>query len=367
MIMSLFNGRIEPGRSVLFWFGFALLLAAAIALPHFIGRYALLNLNSFLLMTFLAIGLALLWGFCGILSLGQSAFFGIGGYAYGVIAINLADVSGQTGLAFAGAVITAVILALVLSWVIFYGHLRGVYVSIITLVVTLLIETFLNQTAGPQWTIGAASLGGNNGLGRFSGAIQELPVLQLGAGESAILLVGASQSFFYVTLALIVIVYLGLRLLVNSRFGIALTAVREDPDRTEMLGYDVRLLQTAAFCIAAALAAVSGILYVSWGNFITPSVFGVTSNILPVIWVAVAGRRSLAAAVLGAVALQWGSQALALQGEYALVVQGALLVIAVLLLPEGLISIGEVASRWTRRLSGRGYAPAAVEDADNAS
>jgi branched-chain amino acid transport system permease protein len=134
-----------------------------------------------------------------------------------------------------------------------------------------------------------------------------------------------------------------------------------------MLGYDVRLLQSVAFCIGAALAALSGILYVSWGNFITPSVFGVTSNILPVIWVAVAGRRSLLAAILGAVALQWGSQALALQGEYALVVQGALLVFAVLILPEGLISLGQIVSKWSSRLSRRLAGPVANPGAKNAS
>lgn len=366
-MMSLLNGQIEPGRSAFFWIGFALVIVMAAALPFFIGLYTLLNMNSFLLMTFLAMGLALLWGFGGILSLGQSAFLGLGGYAYGVIAINLGDIAGQTGVALAGAVATAVVFAALLSWIIFYGRLRGVYVSIIMLVVTLLFETFLNQTAGPQWKIGAANLGGNNGLGRFSGAILELPSIHLGFGGNALALVGSSRGFYYVTLALIVIVYLALRLLVNSRFGVTLAAVREDPDRAEMLGYDIRLLQSVAFCIGAALAALSGILYVSWGNFITPSVFGVTSNILPVIWVAVAGRRSLLAAVLGAVALQWGSQALALQGEYALVVQGALLVVAVLLLPEGLISLGQVASHWSSRLSRRLSGRPASSELQNAS
>jgi urea transport system permease protein len=348
---SLINGRIEPGRSPLFWVGFAILLGVAIAMPFMIGRYALLNLNSFMLMTFLAMGLALLWGFGGILSLGQSAFLGLGGYAYGIIAINLAGTAGQTGFALVGALVCVVLFSFVLSWIIFYGRVRGVYVAIIMLVVTLLIETFLNQTAGPQWTVGAASLGGNNGLGRFSGAIQELPSLSIGFGDASLVLAGPSRAFYYITLALIVIVYLALRMLVNSRFGVALTAVREDPDRAETLGYDVRLLQAVAFAIGAALAGLSGVLYVSWGNFITPSVFGVASNILPVIWVAVAGRRSLAAALLGAIALQWGSQTLALQGEYALVIQGALLVVAVLLLPEGLISTGQVLGRLRGRLA----------------
>lgn len=351
---SLLNGGIEPGRSIFFWAGFVALFAVALAVPEFIGRFALLNLNSFLLMTFLAMGLALLWGFGGVLSLGQSAFLGVGGYAYGIIAINLAGTAGQTGFALVGALLCVVLFAILLSWVIFYGRLRGVYVAIIMLVVTLLIETFLNQTAGPQWTVGAANLGGNNGLGRFAGAIQELPSLSIGTGERALVMTGASRDFYYVTVGLIFAVYLALRMLVNSRFGVALTAVREDPDRAETLGYDVRLLQTVAFAIGAALAGLSGVLYVSWGNFITPSVFGVTANILPVIWVAVAGRKSLAAAAIGAVVLQWGSQTLALQGEYALVIQGALLVFAVLLLPEGVISTGQAIARLRRRIAGRG-------------
>ena len=363
---SLVNGSIEPGRTLSFWFGFCVILIIAIITPFYVGRFSLLNLNSFLLMTFLTMGLALLWGFAGILSLGQSAFFGIGGYAYGIVAINLSGSSGQTSIALIGGIAATVGVALVLSWIMFYGRLKGVYVAIVTLVVTLLLETFLNQTAGPQWTIGNANLGGNNGLGRFSGDIQELPSIVVGGGSASFELSGASFSLYFATVALIVVIYLGLRMLVNSRFGVALSAIREDPDRTESLGYDVRLLQTVVFCIGAALAALSGILYISWGNFITPSVFGVTANILPVIWVAVAGRRSLAASVVGAVSLQWISQALALQGEYALVIQGALLVVAVLLLPEGLISVGSslhLQISKARQKGGAAISTAGVDDA----
>lgn len=365
-MLSLLNGRVEPGRSTLFWLIFLFLIALALAVPQFVGRYTLLNLNSFLLMTFLASGLALLWGFGGILSLGQSAFFGIAGYVYGIIAINLAGIDGQTGIAFLGAVLFSILSALILSWIVFYGRLRGVYVAIVMLVLTLLLETFLNQTAGPQWGIGRAHLGGNNGLGRFSGDIEELPSIYFGFGVNSFELSGSSQLFYYVVIIAVVATYLALRVLVNSRFGVALTAIREDADRAESLGYDVRLFQTTAFCIAAGLAALSGILYVSWGNFITPSVFGVTSNILPVIWVAVAGRRSLAAAIIGTVLLQWGSQALALQGEYALVVQGALLVIAVLVFPEGLISIGLVSRMFWRRLMAAIHKQDKLEQAHNA-
>lgn len=351
---KLLNGHLEPGRTWLFWIAFAALIVFMAFLPAMIGRYALLNLNSFLLMTFLAAGLALLWGYGGVLSLGQSAFLGLGGYAYGIIAINIAGSGWASLIGLLGGLLFAFVAAAALGWLVFYGRLRGVYVGIVTLVVTLLIESFLNQTAGPQWKVGTAHLGGNNGLGRFSGAVEELPTLTLPFGDAGFEFTGTSRAFFYLLLGLLVAIYLALRVLVNSRFGIALTAVREDPDRAETLGYDVRLLQTAAFCIAAVLAALSGILYVSWGNFITPSVFGVTSNILPVIWVAVAGRKSIAAAILGAVILQWGAQRLALQGEYALIVQGFLLVLVVLVVPEGVQSLGRlVASALGRSQRGQ--------------
>jgi ABC-type branched-subunit amino acid transport system permease subunit len=352
-MLSLLNGRHEPGRSAVFWVAFVAVVVGLGFLPEILGRYALLNLNSFMLMAFLAAGLSLLWGFGGVLSLGQSAFFGLGGYAYGVLAINLGGVAGATGLSLLAGLLAAVVVAAALGWLVFYGRLRGVYVAIVMLVVTLVIETFLNQTAGPQWVVGRAHLGGNNGLGRFSGDIEDLPSLILGWGESAVELAGSSKAFFYAVLAALVVTYLGLRMLVNSRFGVILTAIREDPDRTESLGYDVRLVQTVAFCIGAFLAALSGILYVSWGNFITPSVFGVTSNIQPVIWVAICGRKSLAACIAGSVLLQWGSQALALQGEYALVVQGFLLVVAVLLLPEGLISLLSEPAAYIRKRRNR--------------
>jgi ABC-type branched-subunit amino acid transport system permease subunit len=353
MFWSLLNGQLEPGRSWAFWVPFAVLLFGALILPTLLSRYALLNVNSFLLMAPLAAGLALLWGYGGVLSLGQSAFFGIGGYAYGIVAINLASTRWASLAGLGAGLVSAMSFAAALSWIVFYGRLRGVYVSIVTLVVTLVIETFLNQTAGPQWVVGSAHLGGNNGLGRFSGSIEELPNLSLPLGEGPFEFAGSSQTFYYLVLFVIVVSYLAMRALVNSRFGIALTAVREDSDRVETLGYDVRLIQTAAFCVAAALAAISGVLYTCWGNFITPSVFGVGPNILPVIWVAVAGRKSIAAAILGAIVMQWGSQALAMQGEYAFVVQGALLVLAVLVMPEGVISIGDLVRRARMRRAGR--------------
>lgn len=336
--LRLINGEQEVGHSAGFWVAAAAVAVALIVLPAFVSTYSLLNYSYILSTVFLAMGLCLIWGFAGILSLGQSAFLGLAGYAFGIVGINLTRGGGTTYLALLAGIAIPTMLAAILSYVMFYARVKGVFVAIMMLVVTLLFETFLNQTAGPQWHIGIANLGGNNGLGRFSGAIHEPPSLSLGIGSRIVEFAGQSLSLYYLEVALLIIIYLALRGLVNSRFGLVLAAIREDAARTEAFGYDIRALQLIVFCIGAALAALSGILYVSWGNFITPSIFGVTNNILPVIYVAVGGRKSLTATVISTLVLTWLSQLLAIQGEYAFVVMGALLVIVMMLRPEGIVA-----------------------------
>ncbi len=333
-----FVGPHEMGRHWGFWLGFLAVIAAGAAAPDYLSRYDLLNLSNFLTSVFLALGLALMWGFCGILSLGQGAFLGLGGYAYGIAGINFAESHGHTWAALGIGLAVPVAAAAVLGFIMFYARLRGVYVAILMLVVTLLLETFLNQTAGRDWFIGDAHLGGNNGLGRFSGVIREPPPLSFGLGEPDIAFTGRTRAFYFLTFGLLVVTYLSLRLLVNSRAGRVMIAIREDAARTEALGYDIRAIQVGVFCLGAFLAGLSGVLYVSWESFITPAVFGVQNNILPVIWVAVAGRKSLTAAVLGALLLLWLSQELAVQGNYALVVQGGILILVMMLMPEGVVT-----------------------------
>jgi branched-chain amino acid transport system permease protein len=135
-----------------------------------------------------------------------------------------------------------------------------------------------------------------------------------------------------------VLTYLGLRILVNSKFGNVLVAIRENPERAEMLGYDVRKYQLAAFVIAAVLAGLSGTLYTSWGQYITPSSMSITAAALPIVWVAVGGRGDLTATMVGTLAVLSAFQALTIYGsQYALVMMGLLLVLTVLIAPEGLI------------------------------
>jgi len=200
----------------------------------------------------------------------------------------------------------------------------------VTLAVTLMLERFMAQTAGPEWRVGAARLNGFNGM---SG----MPPLTIPWPGGDIVLF-ADIGLYYVVLGLLVLIYLGLRILMNSAFGNVIVAIRENPERTEMLGYDVRKYQLVTFVIGAALAGLSGVLYTVWGQYITPSSMGMTSAALPLIWVAVGGRSDLTSTLIGTLVVLLGFQALTIYGsQYALVCMGVLLVLTVLIAPNGLV------------------------------
>ncbi len=344
--LGLLNGPHTMGRGVVFWVGFVIVIGVMASFPEYMRRYDIINFSNFLISGFLALSLSLIWGYCGILSLGQAAFHGIGGYAFGIVALNLFNAHGNTDVAFIAGIAVPVIFAALIGAVMFYARLRGVYIAILMLVVSLLIGTFMRQTADPSYTVGAAYLGGMNGLRPASVDDPLLPNLIFGIGSAVIELDGRSREFYYFVLGLLVAVYLGLRCLVNSSYGYLLVGCREDPDRTETFGYDVRIIQLSVFCLAAAIAGLSGVLYTAWGTYIHPDGFGVAPNILVVIWVAVGGRKDLGAAIAGAIVLEWVSLRLAAQGEMSLLVLGAILVLVMLIAPNGLaISVGD-RLRW---------------------
>ena len=336
------NGPQTMGRRLPFWLGFITIIVLLALAPEYLRRYDIINFSNFLISGFLALSLSLIWGYCGVLSLGQAAFFGIGGYAYGIVALNLLNQHGNTDVAFLAGIIVPMIFAGIIGGIMFYARLRGVYIAILMLVVSLLIGMFMRQTADPSYTLGEAYLGGMNGLRPASASAPLLPSLIFGIGDWVIELDGRSASFYYFVLGLLTITYLGLRCLVNSSYGYLLVGCRENPDRTETFGYDVRLIQLSVFCLAAGIAGLSGVLYTAWGTYIHPDGFGVGPNILVVIWVAVGGRKDLGCALLGALVLEWASLRLVSEGEIALLVLGAILVFAMLLAPRGLaITIGE--------------------------
>lgn len=342
-IVALLEGPQTLGKGKPFWVIFTLVIAAACTYPLLADGYDVGNNVYFFNWAFMALGLSLIWGYGGTLSFGQTAFFGVAGYTYGIISINFGDAYGLTLFALIASVAAAALLAAILGYFLFFGRISGVFLGIVTLSVTLVLERFMAQTAGPEWRVGAARLNGFNGMGGmpsltipwFGGDIVLFPDVQL----------------YYVTLVLLVICYLGLRMLVNSRFGNVLVAIRENPQRAEMLGYDIRTYQLATFVIGSALAGLSGVLYTSWGNYITPSSMGMTAAALPIVWVAVGGRSDLTTTLIGTVLVLAGFQALTIHGsQYALVVMGVLLVLTVLIAPRGLIyGLASLLARFSPR------------------
>jgi ABC-type branched-subunit amino acid transport system permease subunit len=337
-ILHLIGGNSDIGASKTFWTGFIIAVILFALYPTQVSEFRASNVSYYLLNIPLALGMALLWGYCGVLSFGHVAYFGIAGYTYGIIAGNMAGNSLASLAGVFGGLLASAVVAGIFAYFVFYSRVREWIIPILTLVLTLLLETFLGQTAGYQWRVGSILLGGYNGM-------TGIPSFQIGS------FVFMGNSFYYFCMVIVLACYVGLRMLLNSKFGQVVTAIREDPLRTEVFGYDIRARQWLVFVLSAVLAAISGLLYVQWGNYITPSQVGLLSAALPVIWAAVGGRTSLLAVLIATIVLNWVTFTLSSQGnQYAMVIIGTALVITMVFFPRGIvIMIAEWVGKFTNR------------------
>jgi len=293
----------------------------------------------FMIYSLLALSLDLIWGFGGILSFGQAAFFGVGGYVYGIVGIN----SGSTTLALAAGVAGAAGLAALLGYFTFYGRVGAMYFAVITLTVTLILDQVMGTTADPRYAVGQARLGGYNGMTNIPSLALEVP------GRTPLTL--DPVPLFYVVGGLLLLVFALTRALVRSSFGRVLAAIREDELRTGLLGYDPRWRKLVTFAISGGIAGLAGGLFAGWGNFMNPQVFSMFQSALVVIWVMVGGRGTLYGAVVGTLGVQSLTNYLGTASvTYTTVALGAVLVVIVLLFPRGLVPAIEDAAR---RVSGR--------------
>lgn len=339
-VFDRFAGPNTTGNSPLFWTGFLVVIAIAAVYPLLSSPFRVLNTTGYFVWIFLALSLAFIWGYGGIFSFGQTAFFGLGGYTFGVIGINLVEVTGATNLALIGAIVVPAVLAAVIGYFMFYGRVSGVYVAIITLAVTLILELLFGRTAAPRYTIGDASLGGFNGM-------TNIPSLAFGVDPVAVSL--DPVPMYYFVLALLIGTYLALRYVVNSDYGYVLIAIRENETRTEMLGYDVRKIKLQTFAIGGALAGLSGALFASWNNFISPPVMGLVTAALPVIWVTIGGRETFLGAIFGALGLQiMDSELAAVGSEFGVIALGVILLVVIVYFADGVVPA--VVSRVEHRL-----------------
>lgn len=326
------NGPQTFGATPRFWGILSIVVLAAAIYPIFGEPYAVSNFGYLLAWAFLGLSVCILWGYTGVFSFGQTAFFGLAGYFYGIAAINFSpDFSLLAALL---AIVAILVVAALIGYIMFYGGVSALYIAIFTLMLTLLAETLISRTSGPQFRIGAASMGGSNGM-------VGIPPLQLRIGDWSLVFV--DRAFYWLVLALLVAVYLGLRVLLNGNWGYLMVATREDPLRTQLFGHDVRWIQLGTYIIAAALAALGGVLFASWNNFIAPASMGMTAATLPIIWVAAGGRSSILAVIISTFVLQWANQQLAYSGgQYSMLFFAILLLGTVMLFPQGLVTTVEL-------------------------
>jgi ABC-type branched-subunit amino acid transport system permease subunit len=298
-------------------------IALLIGLPFALDLYTLLQITLYVIFAILALSLAFIWGYGGILCFGHSAFFGLGAYAYAVSVINI----GESTLPFLIAMALPAAFAAGLGYFMFYGRISDVYVGVITLTVTLIFYNVVNSTAGPQYHIGEALLGGFNGM-------PNVPSLNIPLQPDNTLEPGG---MFTLCAGILLIVYFGLHTLLRTRFGRVLVAVRENEQRVEFLGYDARFHKLIAFSIGGALAGLAGCLFTAWGNFVSPTAFSVVQSAQVIIWLMVGGAGTLLGPVIGAMAISWLTVKIGTQQTVnANVVLGAILLAFVLLVPKGI-------------------------------
>ncbi len=308
-------------------------IAAILVLPHVLELFALINATVYVSLAVLALSLALVWGFGGILCFGQAAFFGLGGYSYAVAAINFGD----TTYAVPVAIAVPALVAAALGYVMFYGRISDVYMGAITLTLTLLLFNFVNSTAGDQWRVGAAPLGGFNG-------IPSTPPLNLPGDPGNPL---PPEWIFAIAVVSLLICYILAKLILRARFGRVIVAIRQNERRAELLGYDVRAYKLGIFVIGGAMAGLSGLLFANC-VFVSPTMFSLFYSGQIIIWVMVGGLGTLVGPVIGAILLNllttWAGTLPEINPSLIL---GAILVLAVLVMPRGMLpSLATVLGRF---------------------
>jgi len=253
-------------------------------LPVINSGYVVYILPQYMLFGMMAMSLALLWGNTGILSFGQAGFFAIGGYAMGLVMKEALPINpGYLGILCAA--LAGLLTAGLIGYFLFSAGVRDSYFVLVTLALSIIVEQI--AVSQSQWT------GGWNGM-----FIMRPSLTFGGLGEVSLT---DDAPMYYAVLVAVVAAYAALRFLVRSRFGKILVGIRENDARMTALGIETAWYKTAVFAVSGATACVAGALYAAHSGFVSPSLGGVLFSTEVVVWVAIAGRSSLLAALLGGI------------------------------------------------------------------
>lgn len=314
----------------------------------YVSTYTITLLGKYLCYAMLALAVDVIWGYCGILSLGHGVFFALGGYAMGMYLMRQIGDRGVYGnpdlpdfmvflnwdelpwfwlgmdqfwFAMLMVLLVPGLLAFVFGWLAFRSRVTGVYLSIMTQALTyaLMLAFFRNEMG----------FGGNNGLTDF----KELVGFDLSADITRVAL-------FVVTAVLLAVVFISSHFIMRSRLGRVLVSIRDSEARTRFLGYRTEHYKVWLFVYSALIAAMAGALYVPQVGIINPGEFSPINSIEIVVWVAVGGRGTLYGAVAGAVLVSYAkTRFTSLVPESWLFMLGALFVVVTIFLPKGLAGL----------------------------
>lgn len=270
--------RTETGLAVLVFIALAVL-------PLLISGYTIYILPQYLLYGVLAMSLSLLWGFAGILSFGQAAFFALGAYVIGLAEQADPGLVNPTYVALLASLLLGASVAAFTGYFLFSAGVRDVYFVLVTLALSIIVE---------QVTISQSQItGGYNGM--------FVPRISLSFGTETAVVLSSDTAIYYFVLPVVIGVYALLSWLIRRPFGKVLVGIRENEDRVLSLGFNTSFYKTAAFSLSGAVACLAGALYGTHAGFVSPSLAGVSFSTQVVVWVAIGGRESLLGSLLGAV------------------------------------------------------------------
>jgi len=341
---------------------------AALFVPayQFAGdRYWLPLFSKFMALALFALSVDLIWGYTGLMSLGQGLYFGLGAYAAGYslilqkAAIKAAEVAGtepsfvpgpdmalpdfmeycrvpavpgwiapliDLRLALPLAILLPLLVATLFGWITFRLRVKGVYFALVTQ--ALVLAAFTIVATEQPYTAGVVGMRGLAKLQMFGHIFQ-------------------MADLYYLITSILVVCYLGCLALIRSKFGKVLTAIRDNENRVLALGYNTAMYKTFVFAVAGALAGLAGVLYVASQGTAGPDRFGIEFSIEVVVMVAVGGRGTLYGAILGAILVNFANTYINNEFQNAWrFILGGLFVGVVLFLPNGIVGGGRSLVNW---------------------
>jgi len=344
------------------WLGYALLAAVLlVAMPLALDVFRLNLVGKYLSYAFVAVGLVMLWGYGGVLSLGQGVFFGLGGYAMAMFLKLEASDAKSTAIqstpgipdfmdwnqltalpwwwepfrhlpfALIGVVAVPVLLAFVISFAMFRRRVGGVYFAIITQAVALILSVLIIGQQG------------------YTGGVNGITDLKTMLGWD-IRTDSARLMLYFANVVLLLGAMALCRWIQATKLGVLLLAMRDKEDRVRFSGYDVSMFKVFVFCLAAALSAIGGAMFTLQVGFMSPSFVGIVPSIEMVIFAAVGGRMSLVGAVWGTLLVNAGKTYFSESfPDLWLFLMAALFIGVVVAFPDGLAGLyAKYVGRWRR-------------------